>query len=110
MKGNLKEIDQKKKVLPKPEIHLSLIRPNSWKSYDIETLSKNTKNFSGAEIRQSIVEGMHHAFDEKREFTTLDVYLGTQQIIPLAQLDKERIELLQNWALSGKIRLASKLF
>nr|YP_001936417.1 Ycf46 [Heterosigma akashiwo]ABV66023.1 ATPase [Heterosigma akashiwo]BBA18229.1 photosystem I assembly protein Ycf4 [Heterosigma akashiwo]BBA18645.1 photosystem I assembly protein Ycf4 [Heterosigma akashiwo]BBA18922.1 photosystem I assembly protein Ycf4 [Heterosigma akashiwo] len=103
----LPNFEERKRIF---EIHLSLIRPNSWKSYDIETLSKNTKNFSGAEIRQSIVEGMHHAFDEKREFTTLDVYLGTQQIIPLAQLDKERIELLQNWALSGKIRLASKLF
>nr|ABV70164.1 ATPase [Heterosigma akashiwo]BBA18368.1 photosystem I assembly protein Ycf4 [Heterosigma akashiwo]BBA18507.1 photosystem I assembly protein Ycf4 [Heterosigma akashiwo]BBA18784.1 photosystem I assembly protein Ycf4 [Heterosigma akashiwo] len=103
----LPNFEERKRIF---EIHLSLIRPNSWKSYDIETLSKNTKNFSGAEIRQSIVEGMHHAFDEKREFTTLDVYLGTQQIIPLAQLDKERIELLQNWALSGKIRLASKVF
>ena len=91
------------------QIHLSLLRPETWEYYDLNLLSQNTENFSGAEILQSIVEGMHYAFYEKREFTTEDICLGIQQIIPLAQVDKDRIEKLQNWALSGRIRLASKL-
>jgi SpoVK/Ycf46/Vps4 family AAA+-type ATPase len=91
------------------KIHLSLLRPETWKNYDLLLLSEKTQNFSGAEICQSIIEGMHLAFHEKREFTTQDILVSIEQIIPLAQIDKERIEKLQNWALSGRIRLASKL-
>ena len=91
------------------QIHLSMLRPDTWHDYDINLLTTNSENFSGAEILQSIIEGMHFAFYEKREFTTNDILLGIQQIIPLAQVDEEKIEKLQNWALSGRIRLASKL-
>jgi len=91
------------------QIHLSMLRPDTWDAYDINLLTTNSENFSGAEILQSIIEGMHFAFYEKREFTTNDILLGIQQIIPLAQVDEEKIEKLQNWALSGRIRLASKL-
>lgn len=52
---------------------------------------------------------MHFAFYEKREFSTEDILLGIQQIIPLAQIDQDKIDKLQNWAFSGRIRLASKL-
>ena len=98
--------DERKTIF---QIHLSILRPETWESYDLNLLSQKTENFSGAEILQSIIEGMHYAFYEKREFTTDDVCLGIKQIIPLAQVDKDRIEKLQNWALSGRIRLASKL-
>jgi AAA+ superfamily predicted ATPase len=91
------------------QIHLSLLRSETWQSYDLNLLSQNTENFSGAEIFQSIIEGMHFAFYEKREFTTNDILLGIKQTIPLSQIDKEKIDKLQNWALSGRIRLASKL-
>nr|YP_010443827.1 Ycf46 [Vacuolaria virescens]UTE94714.1 Ycf46 [Vacuolaria virescens] len=91
------------------KIHLSLLRPETWKFYNINLLSEKTENFSGAEIRQSIIEAMHLGFYEKREFTTTDIFFSIQQIIPLAQVDPEKIEKLQNWSLSGKIRLASKL-
>jgi SpoVK/Ycf46/Vps4 family AAA+-type ATPase len=102
----LPTLEERKKIF---EIHLSKLRPESWTSYNINLLSENTEKFSGAEIQQSIIEGMHQAFYEKREFTTNDIFWGTQQIIPLAEVDNERIEKLQNWAFSGKIRLASKL-
>jgi SpoVK/Ycf46/Vps4 family AAA+-type ATPase len=102
----LPTFDERKTIF---QIHLSILRPETWESYDLNLLSQKTENFSGAEILQSIIEGMHYAFYEKREFTTDDVCLGIKQIIPLAQVDKDRIEKLQNWALSGRIRLASKL-
>jgi hypothetical protein len=53
------------------------------------------------------VEGMHLAFNEKREFTTTDILFGVEQIIPLSQIDPERMKKLQEWALSGRVRLAS---
>lgn len=102
----LPTFDERKMIF---QIHLSLIRPETWQSYDLILLAQSTENFSGAEILQSIIEAMHIAFYEKREFMTEDILFGIKQIIPLAQVDKEKIELLQNWAISGRIRLASKL-
>ena len=37
---------------------------------DIPYLTKLAKNFSGAEVEESIIEAMHIAFSENREFTT----------------------------------------
>ena len=91
------------------QIHLSILRPESWHLYNLSLLSEKTENFSGAEIFQSIIEGMYFAFYEKREFTTNDILIGVEQIIPLADVDKEKINKLQQWAFSGRIRLASKL-
>jgi len=62
---------------------------------------------SGAEIRQSIIDGMYEAFYEEREFTTMDICNAIKQVIPLAQLQTNQMLKLQNWASSGQIRLAS---
>lgn len=90
-------------------VHLSKLRPESWQNFDITLLSQESKNFSGAEIQQSIIEGMHIAFNENREFTTNDIRRGLQEIIPIAKMNFEEIESLQNWALSGRFRIASTL-
>ena len=89
------------------KIHLQEFRPNSWKSFDYSKLAKLSESFSGAEIRQSIIEGMYHAFYEKREFTTDDICLALKELIPLANLESNQMLKLQNWASSGQIRLAS---
>ena len=90
-------------------VHLSKLRPDSWKDFNIDILSQESKNFSGAEIQQSIIEGMHIAFNENREFTTNDIRRGLQETIPIAKMNFEEIESLQNWALSGRFRIASTL-
>jgi hypothetical protein len=89
------------------QIHLKSFRPESWDTFDYKILGKISKLFSGAEIRQSIIDAMYYAFDENREFTTNDIILAIKEIIPLAQLDDIKIKEIQNWALSGQIRLAS---
>jgi SpoVK/Ycf46/Vps4 family AAA+-type ATPase len=100
--------------LPKQEereeifkIHIQEFRPKSWKSFDYAKLSELSESFSGAEIRQSIIEAMYQAFYEKREFTTQDICKALNEIIPLANLEHEQMVKLQNWAISGRIRLAS---
>jgi SpoVK/Ycf46/Vps4 family AAA+-type ATPase len=100
--------------LPKQEereeifkIHLREFRPNSWESFEYSKLAQNSDSFSGAEIRQSIIEGMYHAFYEKREFTTDDICFALSELIPLALLESDQMKRLQNWASSGRIRLAS---
>ena len=90
-------------------VHLSRLRPDSWQNFNLTILSEESKNFSGAEIQQSIIEGMHIAFNENREFTTNDIRQGLEQIIPIAKMNFEEIESLQNWALSGRFRIASNL-
>ena len=89
------------------KIHIQEFRPNSWKSFDYSKLAQLSEAFSGAEIRQSIIEAMYHAFYEKREFTTEDICLALTQLIPLSQLENSQTLKLQNWAVSGRIRLAS---
>lgn len=100
--------------LPKKEereeifkIHIKEFRPNSWESFDYNKLAELSESFSGAEIRQSIIEGMYHAFYEKREFTTDDISMALRELIPLANLESNQMIKLQNWASSGRIRLAS---
>jgi ATP-dependent 26S proteasome regulatory subunit len=100
--------------LPKKEereeifkIHLQEFRPNSWESFDYGLLAQSSDSFSGAEIRQSIIEGMYHAFYEKREVVTEDICLALRELIPLANLESDQMLRLQNWASSGRIRSAS---
>ena len=89
------------------KIHIQEFRPNSIDSFDYSKLANLSESFSGAEIRQSIIEGMYHAFYEKREFTTEDICLALKELIPLANLESNQMLKLQNWASSGQIRLAS---
>ena len=89
------------------KIHLQTFRPNSWESFDYSQLAKASESFSGAEIRQSIIEGMYHAFYEKREFTTEDICMALKELIPLAHLESDQMIRLQQWASSGRIRSAS---
>ena len=100
--------------LPKTEereeifkIHLRNFRPKTWKQFDYSELAESSESFSGAEIRQSIIEGMYHAFYEKREFTTEDICLALKELIPLAHLESDQMIRLQKWASSGRIRSAS---
>jgi SpoVK/Ycf46/Vps4 family AAA+-type ATPase len=100
--------------LPKKEereeifkIHLQEFRPNTWESFDYLKLAQSSESFSGAEIRQSIIEAMYHAFSEKREFTTNDICMALKESIPLANLESDQMRKLQQLATSGRIRLAS---
>jgi SpoVK/Ycf46/Vps4 family AAA+-type ATPase len=100
--------------LPKQEereeifkIHLQEFRPNTFQGFEYSKLAELSESFSGAEIRQSIIDGMYHAFYEKREVTTDDISMAIEEIIPLAYLENDQMLKLQNWASSGRIRLAS---
>ena len=101
---DLPEFNEREQIF---KIHIQEFRPNSWKLFDYTKLAQLSETFSGAEIRQSVIEAMYHAFDEEREFTTDDICLALNELIPLAQLENNQTLKLQNWASSGRIRLAS---
>lgn len=89
------------------EVHLKQFRAESWSFYDTNELSRLTPFFSGAEIKQLIVEAMYQAFSEGREFKTQDIIREIDRCVPLAKLHQEAIQRLQSWARSGRIRLGS---
>lgn len=90
------------------DVHLSRLRSHNLKNYDLERLAYETPDFSGAEIEQSLIEAMHIGFSQNRDFTTDDILEAASQIVPLARTAQEQIQFLQDWASSGKARLASK--
>jgi SpoVK/Ycf46/Vps4 family AAA+-type ATPase len=89
------------------KVHLSKLRPKSWNKFDLNLLSEITKNFSGAEIEEAIVEAMHTGFSENREFTIDDLKSAITDFVPLAYSNQEQISALEEWAKSGRARLAS---
>ncbi len=89
-------------------VHLTKFRPLNLRNYDCDRLAYETPNFSGAEIEQAIIEAMHLGFSQNRDFTTEDILESVSQIVPLAQTAQKEIQLLQEWAASGKARLASR--
>ena len=101
---DLPKLEEREEIF---KIHLQEFRPNTWDSFDCLKLAQSSDSFSGAEIRQSIIEGMYHAFYEEREFTTEDISLALTNLIPLTNLESEQMIRLQNWASSGRIRAAS---
>nr|UAD85120.1 hypothetical protein [Crassiphycus crassissimus] len=101
---DLPNLEEREKIF---KIHLMKFRPLSWLKYDIEFLSKLTDKFSGAEIEQAIIEAMYNAFYEKREFSTQDIINVIDNFVPLAFTDQVNISAIQNWSISGRIRMAS---
>jgi len=89
-------------------VHLARLRPHNLKSYDGDRLAYETPDFSGAEIEQILVEAMHIGFSQNRDFTTEDVLEPASPMIPLTRTAQDQIQLLQNWASDGRVRLASR--
>lgn len=90
------------------EVHLCRVRPHTLNQYDLERLAYETIDFSGAEIEQCLIEAMHLAFSQDRDFNTEDLLQAASEIVPLARTAREDVHLLQEWAAAGKARLASR--
>ena len=86
---------------------LNRLRPDRLAFFDLLELAQSAEGFSGAEIEQSITVGMLRAFNEEREFLQSDLLFGLNEIIPLYKIDPERMKQIQEWARSGRLRLAS---
>ena len=87
------------------DLHLRKRRP----SYDfpLTTIIDRTNGFSGAELEQAVIEGMHFSFSEKRELMEKDLIKAVSELIPLSRTAKEQIDLLKDWASTGRARPAS---
>jgi hypothetical protein len=98
--------------LPRPEerrtiLDLQLRRRRPQHRLPLDTLVDRTAGFSGAELEQTVIEAMHLAFAEHREFGESDLIAAASQVVPLSRTAREQLEQLQRWASSGRARPAS---
>ncbi|NEP44131.1 MAG: AAA family ATPase, partial [Okeania sp. SIO2H7] len=89
------------------KVHLNRLRPSRVRQFDLGLLARQTKDFSGAEIEQVIIDGMHIGFGDRRDFTAEDIVKAIEETVPLAAVAKEQIEGLKQWAASAGARSAS---
>jgi SpoVK/Ycf46/Vps4 family AAA+-type ATPase len=66
-----------------------------------------TAGFSGAELEQVVIEAMHLAFAEGREFGETDLIGAAAQLVPLSRTAREQLEALEQWASTGRARPAA---
>ena len=90
------------------KVHINRFRPDSTSSYQLSLFSQLSKEFSGAEIEQVVIEAMRLGFNENREFTNEDVVMSIQNLVPLAKTKSKEIDLIKLWAESGNVISASK--
>jgi SpoVK/Ycf46/Vps4 family AAA+-type ATPase len=87
------------------DLHLKKRRPNY--SFPLSTIIDRTGGFSGAELEQAVIEGMHISFSENRELMEKDLIKAVSELVPLSRTAKEQIDLLKEWSSTGRARSAS---
>lgn len=74
--------------------------------FDLEALADASKDFSGAEIEESINSALYDAFYSGDDLTNEHIKEALGQTVPLAKTMDEQINRLRNWA-EGRARNAS---
>ena len=87
------------------DLHLKKRRPSY--NFPLSTIIDRTGGFSGAELEQVVIEGMHISFSENRELMEKDLIKAVSELVPLSRTAKEQIEFLKEWSSTGRARFAS---
>ncbi len=87
------------------DLHLKKRRPSY--NFPLSTIIDRTDGFSGAELEQAVIEGMHISFSENRELLEKDLIKAVSELVPLSRTAKEQISLLKEWSSTGRARSAS---
>jgi len=102
---DLPDLEERKAIF---EIQLKKYKRN-YENFDIESLAKNTENYTGAEIEECVVSAMFNAWnDGKREVTTDDLLKSIEDINPMAEgMMKQQVEKLREYAETSCIKRAN---
>jgi AAA+ superfamily predicted ATPase len=90
-------------------LDLQLRRRRPHHAIPLEVLVDRTSGFSGAELEQTVIEAMHLAFAEGRDFGEADLVAAASQVVPLSRTAREQLAQLQEWSRGGRARPASRL-
>ncbi len=88
------------------KLQIKRMRPITWNQYNIYYFSKISNGFSGAEIEQTVIDAMYIGFHEHREFTSQDIIVAIENIIPMSKTYKQEIKKMRVWGYSGKTQIA----
>ncbi len=66
--------------------------------FDLDKLAEQSEGFSGAEIEQAVVSGLHHAFAEGAALDTDRLVQTLEQSPPLSVTMAESVQALRQWA------------
>ncbi len=79
------------------EIHVARRRRDP-AAYDLPALARAAAGFSGAELEQAVVAGLHEAFAEGTELTQQHLSRAIAESMPLSVTMREEIARLRDWA------------
>ncbi len=87
------------------DLHLKKRRPCY--NFPLSSIIDRTDGFSGAELEQAVIEGMHISFSEDRELMEKDLIKAVSELVPLSRTAQEQIDLIKKWSSTGRARFAS---
>ncbi len=80
------------------DVHINNINRETG-DFDMDLLVKESEGYSGAEIRESVINGLYTAFeDRERELKTDDIMRSLKEIKPLSQVRENEITAMYRWA------------
>ena len=101
---NLPTKEERKEIF---SVHLQKVRKDRVNEFELSLLSDLSKDFSGAEIEQVVIEAMRIGFSKEREFNNEDILTSIQKLVPLARTKNKELTLLREWFESGNVISAS---
>jgi len=102
---NLPTKEERKEIF---KVHLGKARQKRIEEFELTLLSELSKDFSGAEIEQVVIEAMRLGFSKGKEFNNEDILTSIQRLVPLARTKNKELNLLKEWFESGNVISASK--
>jgi hypothetical protein len=100
---DLPSLDERREILA---LHLRR-RGRDPGRLDLAALAELCGDYSGAELEQVVVGGLHRAFALSRELETADLRRVAQDLVPLFKTYEEQIKGLREWA-RGRARVAGR--
>ena len=77
------------------------------KIFDLTACIEASKDFSGAELEESVVSGLYTAFHQDRELTDGDILLSIQKTNPLARSKSDALMAMAAWAEKNAINAST---
>ncbi len=100
---DLPDLEARKAILA---VHLRR-RGRDPAKFDLQALALQCADYSGAELEQVVVGGLHRAYALSRELETQDLRRVAQDLVPLYKTYEESIKGLREWA-RGRARTAGR--
>jgi len=77
------------------------------KDFNLDALAKASKQFSGAEIEESVISGLHLAFHHDRDLTDEDILKAIKNTNPLAKTASSQLTAMASWAAENAVNASA---